>query len=383
MNGTNNYSQNPQVQFNDPVAYTVSLYASNYGGSDTETKTDYINATFPAPVADFSADNLAPTTIDVVSFTDLSTNFPDTWLWTFTPATVTFTDGTDENSQNPKVIFDEVGLYTVELTASNNGGSNTVTKVDYINVFEALSVVVSASSDEICVGESTQLFATPSGGTGTYTYNWVSDPAGFTSSEQNPVVTPTVPTIYTVAVDDGSHTVNESIDIVVNPLPVITLGNWPNQLCHEQEPPVQLTASPSGGTFSGNNVTSGGLFSPEDAPLGWNVITYTYEDPNGCENFAQDSIFVDDCVGIIDYTTQSDVRIFPNPNDGFFTIKSSLTMSKVEITNMDGKIIFSENINDNKTTISSVSVNGIYSVRIYLTDTNNNRTVVNKKLIVN
>ncbi|RLD88898.1 MAG: hypothetical protein DRJ02_02880 [Bacteroidetes bacterium] len=383
MNGTNSYSQNPQVQFNDPVAYTVSLYASNYGGSDTETKIDYINATLPAPVADFSADNLNPTTIDTVSFTDLSTNFPDTWEWSFTPSSVTFTDGTDEHSQNPKVLFDDVALYTVELIAANGGGDDTVTKVDYINALEALSVTVSASSAEICVGESTQLFAAPSGGTGTYVYSWTSDPAGFTSSEQNPVVTPTVSTTYTVDVDDGNHTVSESIDIVVNPLPVITLGNWPGQLCHEQEPPVQLTASPAGGVFSGNNVTSGGLFSPEDAPLGWNVITYTYEDSNGCENFAQDSIFVDDCVGIIDHTIKPEVYIFPNPNDGFFTIESSLTMSKVEVVTLDGQVVYSENVIDKKISISSMSTSGVYTVRIYLTDTNNNRTVVNKKLIIN
>jgi len=383
MGGTNAGSQNPQVQFDVPGAYTVALTATNAGGSDTETKTDYINATYPAPIADFSADNLNPTTIDVVSFTDLSTNFPDTWLWAFTPATVTYMDGTDENSQNPKVLFNDVGYYTVELTSTNGGGVDTETKVDYINVREALSVDVSASPDEVCNGEVVQLFAVPSGGSGSYTFNWTSDPPGFSSTAQNPVVIPDQTTVYTVDVDDGEHVVSADVEVIVNPLPIITLGNWPDQLCHEQEPPVQLTASPAGGIFSGNNVTSGGLFSPEEAPLGWNVITYTYEDGNDCENFAQDSIFVDDCVGIIDYTNQSDIRIFPNPNNGFFTIESSLTMSKVEITTVEGKIIYSENMNDKKTTISSISVHGVYSVRIYLTDANNNTSVVNKKLIIN
>jgi len=47
-------------------------------------------------------------------------------------------------------------------------------------------------------------------------------------------------------------------------------------LCNQQEPSVQLTATPQGGVFSGDAVTTEGLFSPEEAPLGWNIITYTY-----------------------------------------------------------------------------------------------------------
>ena len=41
---------------------------------------------------------------------------------------------TNSNSQNPEVQFDAAGYYTVELTATNISGSNTETKVDYINV---------------------------------------------------------------------------------------------------------------------------------------------------------------------------------------------------------------------------------------------------------
>lgn len=94
----------------------------------------------PVPITDFEADNLTPTTVDTVHFTDLTTNNPTSWLWEITPATFDFIEGTDENSQNPICIFNEAGFYTVALTATNNGGSNTETKDDYINVSQAAPI---------------------------------------------------------------------------------------------------------------------------------------------------------------------------------------------------------------------------------------------------
>ena len=67
-------------------------------------------------------------------FTDLSTNNPNSWAWTFTPSTVTYVGGTTANDQNPQTQFDAAGYYTCELTATNISGSDTEIKVDYINV---------------------------------------------------------------------------------------------------------------------------------------------------------------------------------------------------------------------------------------------------------
>ena len=86
------------------------------------------------PVADFEADNVAPGIGETVNFTDLSTNSPDTWLWSFTPSTITYIGGTTATDQNPQVEFDAAGNYTVELTVTNVSGSDTETKTDYIDV---------------------------------------------------------------------------------------------------------------------------------------------------------------------------------------------------------------------------------------------------------
>ena len=71
-----------------------------------------------APVANFSG---SPTTVQVggtVEFTDLSTNNPTSWSWTFNgPATITST------LQNPSIVFNSAGTYDVTLIATNATGS--------------------------------------------------------------------------------------------------------------------------------------------------------------------------------------------------------------------------------------------------------------------
>ncbi len=43
LNGTTSESQNPQIRFDQPGSYQVSLLVTNSSGSDTETKSSYIN----------------------------------------------------------------------------------------------------------------------------------------------------------------------------------------------------------------------------------------------------------------------------------------------------------------------------------------------------
>jgi len=80
-----------------------------------------------SPFANFSAspvEGKAPLTI---AFTDKSIRSPTKWKWTFG-------DGASSTQQNPTHKYSKVGRYTVTLTATNDKGSNTATKTDYIKV---------------------------------------------------------------------------------------------------------------------------------------------------------------------------------------------------------------------------------------------------------
>jgi PKD repeat protein len=92
------------------------------------------NIGIPPPVADFTVSNASPVPGATVVFTDISTGSPSAWTWTITPATFTFVNGTNANSQNPQVQFANLGAYSVTLDVTNVAGSDSETKTDYINV---------------------------------------------------------------------------------------------------------------------------------------------------------------------------------------------------------------------------------------------------------
>ncbi|MFH1120621.1 MAG: GEVED domain-containing protein [Bacteroidota bacterium] len=86
------------------------------------------------PVAQFSASPTTAAVNQTVSFTDLTSNSPTSWSWTFSPNTVNFVGGTTANSQNPQVQFTAAGSYTITLAATNLFGSDSEIKNNYITI---------------------------------------------------------------------------------------------------------------------------------------------------------------------------------------------------------------------------------------------------------
>ena len=200
--GGTSTEQNPQHTYTSPGTYTVSLTATNDCGSDTETKTDYIEVTEPgqSPVADFEGNptqGCAPLT---VQFTDQSTGEPTSWSWTFGD------EGTS-TVQNPSHTYNNPGKYTVSLTVTNQFGSNTETKTDYITVLPkptADFVAEPTSGDApLTVQFTDQSTDNPT------SWQWDFGDGG-SSTEQNPSHTYTNPGKYTVSLtatnDCGSDT---------------------------------------------------------------------------------------------------------------------------------------------------------------------------------
>jgi M6 family metalloprotease-like protein len=114
-------------------------------------------------VADFSANNLTPCTGDIVTFTDLSTYSPTSWAWSFSPNTVSYAGGTTAASQNPQVIFNASGAYTVTLTATNEYGSDPEVKNNYINVNAIPTVTLQPVSQAVQWGDNVSFTSTAIG----------------------------------------------------------------------------------------------------------------------------------------------------------------------------------------------------------------------------
>jgi PKD repeat protein len=139
---------NPSHTYTAAGTYTVSLTATNSCGSDQDVKTNYITVTTPScdpPVAEFSGTPTTGAAPLSVSFSDLSTNSPTSWSWTFG-------DGGSSTAQNPSYAYTAAGTYTVSMTATNICGSDGVAKIDYITVTEPQAAKAYAQSDISVLG---------------------------------------------------------------------------------------------------------------------------------------------------------------------------------------------------------------------------------------
>ena len=114
--------------------FNVSLTISNSEGTDTKTLNGYITVSGTMlPSVYFVASDSIICSGETVHFTDMSANCPTAWHWQFAPSTISFVNWTNQNSQNPDVLFNSAGSYSVSLTVTNNAGDSTLTKENYIN----------------------------------------------------------------------------------------------------------------------------------------------------------------------------------------------------------------------------------------------------------
>jgi gliding motility-associated-like protein len=151
--------------------------------------------------------------------------------------------------------------YTVTVT---NGACPTATAVVTLSVSPAVVATATSNSVTICNGQSANL----TGGGGT-TYSWSPAASLSCSNCANPVATPTINTIYTVTVSNGtvcpSGTATISITVTACSLPVASFSVPPGNYCNGDC--VTLTSTSTGNptsyawSFVGPNVGSPGTSS--------------------------------------------------------------------------------------------------------------------------
>ena len=161
--------QNVTHAYESAGSYSITLTATNDEGSNTTTKYGFIvvSKAIGTPSASFTADSTTGAAPLTVQFTDSSSNTPTAWVWSFG-------DGESSTLPNPSHTYTTAGSYTVSLTASNTGGTNTVIQSGYITVTGATTVtdtVPSATAPEPQIPEATdtpaaETTSAPEGGSG-------------------------------------------------------------------------------------------------------------------------------------------------------------------------------------------------------------------------
>ncbi|MBK8625464.1 MAG: DUF11 domain-containing protein [Saprospiraceae bacterium] len=243
-----------------PTTYSVTVTGAN-GCSAVGSKQVNIN---PLPTVNISGDNA----ICINESATLTASGGVNYVWSNSATTAAIT-------VSPLVTT----TYTVTATDSN-GCTNTA----------AITVTVSgltinaniAGSDTICVGSSTTLTASLTGGTA-MSYAWSFNNATTQSITVNPVVT----TTYTVTITDTNGcNGTDAITVAVNPLPNIVISG-DKTICLGESTTLTATGAISYLWNTGANTASISV-----TPLVNTSYTVTATDANGCINTTISNVVV-------------------------------------------------------------------------------------------
>ena len=190
-----------------------------------------------APAANFSGAPLTGCSPLIVVFQDLSTGGATGWNWDFG-------NGNTSTLQNPTASYFTPGTYTVSLTVSNSSGSNTLTRNQYVTVYEPPVPGFSANITSGCFPLRVQLTDLTAPGTGNSNTSWQWDFGnGVTSTLQNPSITYTTAGNFTVTLkvtnDKGcTKTISRPNYIIVTPGVTSSFTNSQAIVC---SPPADIS----------------------------------------------------------------------------------------------------------------------------------------------
>lgn len=170
------------------------------------------------------------------NFSEFSTEEGWDFLYIFDGTSTSATQiGKYSGGQNPGIVTatNTEGALTFRFTSDQNTTSSGWAATLTCIFSDPLQVEVSADPESINEGESTQLMAIATGGSGEYTYSWEPAESLDDANIANPVATPAEPTTYVVTVSDGISTVQaeitiEIVDWSVNENSLLNITVYPN-----------------------------------------------------------------------------------------------------------------------------------------------------------
>ena len=164
---------------------------------------------------------------------------------------------------------------------------------------------------------------------------------GSTDNVQNPthvfVNAGTFTVQLTVSNAAGSNTFSQVITVNQTPTITISTSDTDGVICLN-DGNIFLISNQTGTVFSGSGIV-GTSFDPIAAGLGLHMISASYTDGIGCTANETMSILVEDCASLSDLSNNG-ISVFPNPNQGSFTIKGLELETAFSVYDLNGKIIF-------------------------------------------
>ena len=166
-NNQSSTSLNPPSQtYTSAGIYNVTLSITNTSSQCTSSISE------PLVVSNYQAGITLPSIACVnqqVDILDNSTAGANTWSWNIAPATGSYTNGTDNSSQNPSFIFTTPGTYTIQLASQNTASGCSGSSSQTITVQPTPIPTFTASPLTNCAPSNVLFTNTSSGGV---SYEW-------------------------------------------------------------------------------------------------------------------------------------------------------------------------------------------------------------------
>jgi hypothetical protein len=188
------------------------------------------------------------------------------------------------------------------------------------------------------------------------------------------LVTPQQTTTYYVTVSDGFNQVTGTVNVIVNPAPVVSLGPADTTVCIYDT--LTLDAGNPGCSYYWSNGATTQSIHVETTGIGYDVQTYTVRVINAfaCVDSATITVAFafSACTGTEELPGVHRINIYPNPNDGHFRISVKDVSEKLDVTveSLAGQVVHTDIIpaSPSGTTEKNIDLpllpRGVYIVRV-------------------
>lgn len=321
------------VTFTPSASATYTLVGLNSvtGCSNTSTVSILVN---PLPVITASA---SATQLCLGNSVVFYGQGADTYVWTNGISNgVSFTPSVSN-------VYSVTGTNTLTGCSASNSQALTVNPLP--------SVSSSVSAQQICAGSTILLT-----GIGANTYTWSG------GAVNGLPFSPTTTASYSVSGTNtitGCTSTNVSVQsITVHSLPTLTITTSKLTICSGDS--AYLVSSGAQSYIWNNGQTT---FSVNVSPSVTTVYSVSGTDQNGCSNTGTISQGVNDCTGISENKKESFFSVYPNPNEGTFTISgdSPLVLTIFNELGEPVKYVLLNESQQNSIIISDLQ-NGIYFI---------------------
>lgn len=333
-----------------------------------------------SPIANFTGTPLSGVNPLIVQFTDSSTNSPTSWSWNFG-------DSSTSILQNPIYTYTTNGTFNVSLTATNNNGSNILTRNNYVTVQSVIIPPVASFNATPVTGTiplNVNFTDTSTNNPTQWSWNFGDNTIGI---GQNPSHLYNAVGTYTVTLtafnSAGSNTVIRQSYITVQALPISPVTAFTGTPLSGLVPLTvnftdNSTNNPTSWLWNFGDSTTSTIKSPSHvfSSVGTFNITLTASNSNGSNTLVKNSYITT----LSGSTPQANFSATP-------TTGNILMTSNFTDLSINNPTSWLWNFGDGTTSTSknpskSFSVPGTYNVKLTATNSYGSNTIIKNNYIV-